>query len=391
MKTKLLLLLVLLLGLASPAWGLPFTHFAAESLRLRSNGSNTASIITVLQPLVGLEIIEHGTSAKIDGISGDWVKVRAENGSVGWSFSGHLKPIGPNVAKSLGKYIAHRKSGAYPPNKFNPKFENVSSIDEVKSQTGYYIEQFPRRFQGSGRAPEILQLMVSDGRVLVREMDVQNGKSVIRLETEFKYDGTTFSHKKSTIKKQNGKIYLLYREHPPEEEWLGTWQHEDPYSFVCDLESPMPSSIQRLTSDYLQNYAGKYVFDSYVILKAKNSKVNKKNLRSSVVHIRYDVEKKALSVLCHDLLDIIYPGNPVGDYTLYFIETLGTEPFFWTYGEGVGFSEDKYWFYKGGIAISHEQQGSDYDDDGNETDKEIHEKYVIFRVFPASPGNPLTA
>ncbi|MBA4419308.1 MAG: hypothetical protein C0392_15600 [Syntrophus sp. (in: bacteria)] len=375
-KTKLLLVL-LLLGFVSPAWGLPFTHYAADSLRLRSSGSSTASVTTVLQPLMGLEILERGTAARINGISANWVKVRAENGSVGWCFSGHLKPIESNVAKSLGKYIAHRKSGAYPPNTFNPKFENVLSIDEVKSQTGYYIEQFPRRFQGTGRAPEILQLMVSDGRVLVREVDVQNGKTVIRLETEFKYDGTTFSHMKSTIKKQNGKIYLLYREHPPEEEWLGTWQHEDPYSFVCDLESPMPPSIQRLTSDYLQNYAGTYVFDSYVILKAKNSKVNTKKFRSAKVHIGYDVKKKALSVPCHDLLDITDPDNGVGDYTLYFIETLGTEPFFWTYGEGDGFNEEKYWFYKGGIAISHEQQGPDDDDDGNVT-KEIHEKYVIF-------------
>ena len=162
MKTK--LLLVLILGFVAPAWGLPFTHYAADSLRLRSSGSSTASIITILQPLLGLEILEHGTAAKIDGVSADWVKVHAENGYVGWCFSGYLKPIGGNVAKSIGTYISHRKPGTYPPNTFNPKFENVSSIDEVKSQTGYYIQQLPRRFQGAGHAPEILQLMFSDGR-----------------------------------------------------------------------------------------------------------------------------------------------------------------------------------------------------------------------------------
>jgi hypothetical protein len=376
-KTK--LLLVLLLGFVSSAWGLPFTHYTVDSLRLRSSGSSTASIITVLQPLVGLEILEHGTAARIDGISADWVKVRAENGYVGWCFSGYLRSIEGNVAKTLGKYISHRKPGSYPPNTFNPKFENVSSIDEIKSQTGYYIQQLPRRFQGTGHAPEILQLTFSDGRVLVREVDVQNGKSIVRLETEFKYDGTTFSHMKSKIKKQNGKIYLLYREHTPEEEWLGNWdwESENPYSFVCDLKSPMPATIQRLTSDYLQNYAGKYIFDSYLVLKARNIEVNTKNLASAVVHIGYDAEKKALSVPCHDLLDITDPGNKVGDYTLYFIETLGTEPFFWSYGEGVGFSEERYWFFKGGIAISHEYHGFDYDDDGNET-KEQNKKYVVF-------------
>jgi hypothetical protein len=371
------LLFVLLLGSVSVTWALPFTHYVAESLRLRSGGSSTASIVTVLQPFVGLEISEHGASAKIDGISADWVKVHTDNGYVGWCFSGYLKSIESNVAESIGKYISGRKAGAYPPDTSSSSFENLSSIDEVKSQAGYYAQQLPRRFQGSGHAPEILQLSLSGGRLLVREIDVQDGKNIVRLESEFKYDGTTFSHMKSKIKKQNGKIVLFYREHKPEKEWLGTWEYDDPYAFVSDLATPLPATIQRLTSDYLQSYAGEYVLDSYSILDASNIDVNTKNFETAVVRIKYDSEKKALSVPCHDLFDITEPGNGVGDYTLYFVETLPSEPFFWRYGEGTGFDEERYWFFKGGIAISYEYHGLAFDNDGNVI-KNKNEKYVIF-------------
>ena len=75
------------------------------------------------------------------------------------------------------------------------------------------------------------------------------------------------------------------------------------------------------------------------------------------------------------MLDINEPDNRIGNWTLDFIETSASEPFYWTYGEGAGYSEEKFWFYKGGIAISYEYSGLDFDD--NVTAKK-YIKYVIF-------------
>ena len=57
------------------------------------------------------------------------------------------------------------------------------------------------------------------------------------------------------------------------------------------------------------------------------------------------------------------PSNNILD----FIEVSSTEPFFWSYGEAAGFKERKFWFYKGGIAVSYE-----------EARPESYVKYVVF-------------
>ena len=131
------------------------------------------------------------------------------------------------------------------------------------------------------------------------------------------------------------------------------------------------------TSDVLKNYSGVYIYDSFKIIEKKNTDINLVSIKNANVRIYYNGSKKCLSVDCHDLIDINEPENGVGNWILDFVEVSALEPFFWTYGEGVGYSEEKFWFYKGGIAISYESLDFDFDDDHNVTSKK-YIKYVVF-------------
>jgi hypothetical protein len=51
----------------------------------------------------------------------------------------------------------------------------------------------------------------------------------------------------------------------------------------------------------------------------------------------------------------------------------------WWFGEGVGFSEIRYFFYNGGIAITHEYSGWDeFDHDLERFTRNKYFKYVVF-------------
>ena len=50
-------------------YSLPFTHYTSDYLRLRKESNLNSEIITVLEPKIGIEIIEKGNEASIDGIT----------------------------------------------------------------------------------------------------------------------------------------------------------------------------------------------------------------------------------------------------------------------------------------------------------------------------------
>ncbi len=369
MKIKLSLLLLLL---SCFSYALPFTHYTSDYLRLRKSENLDSEIITVLEPNLGIEVVEKGKNETIDGIKADWVKVKCANGYIGWCFSGYLHPIEKDVVSTLAKEVAKIDSGAYPINYYNrPKFRNITSRKEIIGKEGYYIQQQKRRFQGKGRAPEILQLSVVKRKVYVKEIDIVNNQVITLKETVFAFDGNTFSHDKSTLKlDEKNQLHIFYLENIPENKWSLTYEYEEPYTKVPDLNF---KQLVNQTSEVIKNYAGLYTYDSFKIIKSENTDLNSERIEKKNLRVNYNEKKKCLSIDAFDLNDSDVPGK----WTLDFIETSAAEPFYWTYGEGAGFAEDKFWFYKGGIAISYEYSHSNFDENHNFTGVE-YIKYVVF-------------
>ena len=376
MKNIIIISLFLFFVVSNFCYALPFTYYTSDFLRLRKDENLKSEIITVLEPNLGIEIIEKGKNETIDDITADWVKVKCANGYIGWCFSGYLNPIENDVANILSKEVAKIKAGAYPKqNNSSNQLKNITSLNEITEKDGYYIQQQSRRFQGHGRAPEILQLSVLNNKVFVREIDIVKNKIITLKETEFSYNGTTYVHDKSQLKlDEKNRLNIFYLENIPEKKWLGTYEYDKPYTKVPEINYKL---LVDQTSDVFKNYAGEYIYDSFKIIKNENMNINLESIKKADIKITYNQTKKCLSADCHALLDINSPDNRVGNFTLDFIETSASEPFYWTYGEGTGYSEEKFWFYKGGIAISYEYSGVDLDDDLNVIAKKFI-KYVVF-------------
>ena len=201
MKNKIKICLFVFFIVSNFCYALPFTHYTSDFLRLRKDENLKSEIITVLEPNLGIEIIEKGKNETIDGIAADWVKVKCANGYIGWCFSGYLNPIENDVANTLSKEVAKIEAGAYPKqNNSSDQLKNITSLKEIIGKDGYYIQQQSRRFQGHGRAPEILQLSIINNKVFVREIDIVKNKTITLKEIEFVYNGTTFVHDKSKLK-----------------------------------------------------------------------------------------------------------------------------------------------------------------------------------------------
>jgi hypothetical protein len=137
----------------------------------------------------------------------------------------------------------------------------------------------------------------------------------------------------------------------------------------------MPDKVRRLTTDYLKNFAGRYVFDSYKIIRSENRTIDINLIRNVVIQIAYSQEKKCLTIPLHDLRSFYTDLTRVGRWQIDFVETSAEEPFWWTYGEGAGFLEDRFYFYKGGIAFTYERAGPAFN-----SDHEVwsYIKYVVF-------------
>ena len=363
-----------LLFLSFFVYSLPYTHYTSDYLRIRKDSSLDAEIITVLEPNIGVEFVQKGKKDTIDGITANWVKVSSANGYVGWCFAGYLNPIEKKVSEVLAKDVAKIQAGSYAKNDVERNLQNISSISELKGTEGYYIQQQSRAFQDSGRAPEILQLVVENEKVLVKEIDIVNGEIKILKETEFVFNGKTFASGKSNIKiNDKNQIRIFYLENAPEKTWLGTFEHDKPYTKVPNINY---NQLVNQTTDVLKNYAGVYQFDSFKIIDSKNYPLTESYFENSKINIVYNDSKKFLTVNYRDLSNLTMSYIKANN-KLDFIETSSTEPFYWTYGEGVGFSESKFWFYKGGIAVSYEHQGFEFDDN-HEMKNETYIKYVVF-------------
>ncbi|MDR0387405.1 MAG: SH3 domain-containing protein [Treponema sp.] len=352
------------------------THYAADNLRVRRDGTLSASIITTLPAYTALKILETGRSETIDGITAPWIRIVSQTGYTGWCSSGYVKQIESDVAEDIAYSIRYREAGTYPGTRDFSDKGNVSSIDTIKSASGYYIQQGGRYFQASGHAPEILLLFVDNGNVYIRELDIVNGQIKTRNRIRLRFDGKTYTHNQTKLETKNDKVQIIYLEHKPEEFWLGTWEYEDPYTFAGSLDLPIPDKVRRLSTDYLRTFAGRYVFDSYKLIRSQNETLDINLIESTVIQIAYNREKKCLTIPFNDLCGFYRGFDHVKNWQINFVETTAEEPFWWTYGEGVGYSEARFYFYKGGIAFTY---GSFYwDITSNDESERIYIKYVIF-------------
>jgi hypothetical protein len=334
------------------------THYVTDNLRLRDGNNLASRTITTLPQYTALGIIETGRTETIDGITAPWIRIVSQTGFTGWCFSGYVRQIENNIAEELAISFADKKTANFPGReRYYSSGENVLSIDLIKASTGYYIQQSPRRFQGSGRTPEILTLTVENSNVYIREIDIINNKLVTRNEIRLRSNGKTYAHIRTRLEVQNGKLQIIYLEHIPAEDRAFIWEYQDPYTFAGNLNSPIPDKVFRLTTDYLITFSGQYIFDSYKIIRRENGRIDLNLIKDAVIQIAYNQEKKCLTIPPSDLNGFLYRYSGGSIYSVNFIETIAEEPFWWTYGEGGGFSEDKFYFYKGGIALNHESSG----------------------------------
>jgi hypothetical protein len=65
----------------------------ASGLRLRETPDQQGNIIRKLDQNEKLEFMERGVKETINGIKGNWVKVKTEKGEIGWCFDGYLEEV----------------------------------------------------------------------------------------------------------------------------------------------------------------------------------------------------------------------------------------------------------------------------------------------------------
>jgi len=337
-----------------------YTHYVNANLRLRENYNLSSTIITTLPKYTAIKIMGTGRSDCIDGMTAPWIKIISQTGYEGWCFSGYVETIEKNIVDKIAEDFIKREAGAYPGLYEYAGTDNIDKLETIRLAVGYYVQQTPRRFQGSGHAPEILKLFFENDNVYIAEIDIIEKKEVFRNKIKLEYNGKTYAYNKTKLLKKDDTVQIIYLENIPEKEWLGTWEYRDPYTFAGALNNKLSDTVLHLTSEYLRSFEGQYILDSSKVVISKNVDMNFSN--QVIINIQYDQKEKCLSVSIHDLIDFYNINNRVGDYHLRFVETDPDKPFFWSYGEGVGFDEDRFFFYKGGIAFTYEYQGVIFND-----------------------------
>jgi len=249
--------------------------------------------------------------------------------------------------------------------------KNVSEIEAIIPIQGYYIQQSKEQFQ-SGRSPEILVLSVKDKNVYIREIDFVKGQIITRKEILLQFNGKTFAHNRTMLETENGKIQILYLENAPEQTWRGPFEYEIPYTFAGNLDDPINDNVRKLTSDYLETFTGRYIFDSCKIIESDRDE-SFFYMQNDALQIVYNKELKCLSVLFGKARQLDLEDKN-------FIETDDKRIFYWIYGEGAGFREDILYFYKGGIVYIRNHNKPDFSslDEDDYPTRSINEKYVLF-------------
>jgi len=248
------------------------------------------------------------------------------------------------------------------------KTENVSSIDVIIKAQGYYIQQL---FDGFlyRRAPEILVLYVKDENVYIKEIDLVKGQIIKRNEISLQFNGKTFAHNQTKLETEDGKIQIAYLEHITNQPWRGPFEYRSLYTFAGNLDDPINEEVSKLTSDYLETFTGMYVFDSCKLIESSSKYFDLLPMRNTYIQIVYNQELKCLTVSFSTSFYNDYSAND-------FVDTDNERIIYWIAGEGAGYTDDRFYFYKGGIAHTRDHSSYRMTEDGS-SDSE-YEKYVVF-------------
>jgi len=246
--------------------------------------------------------------------------------------------------------------------------ENVSSIDVIIQAQGYYIQQLDDDFLYR-RAPEILVLSVKDKDVYIKEIDVVKGQIITRNEILLQFDGKTYAHNRTKLETEDGKIQIAYLEHITEQPWQGPFEYRSLYKFAGSLDKPINEEVRKLTSDYLETFTGVYTFDSCKILESRNEYSDFLSMRDTYIKITYNQKLKCLTISFSASFYDSYLAND-------FVDTDNGRIIYWIAGEGAGYTDDRFYFYEGGIAHTRDHVRYivvDYDASDSK-----FEKYVVY-------------
>ena len=264
----------------------------------------------------------------------------------------------PSIAEKISKVIADR--GFEMPFRgrwwhLSDEIENVTSIDYIRSSSGFYIQQESRTFQGGGRTPEILKLFVEDEIVFIHEIDIINDGIKIKNVIQLEFNGITYVYNRTRLQMINGNIFIVYLENTPVTPWYGRnggwWEEDAPYTFAGNLNSSIPDIVFRLTTDYLLNFTGQYIFDSYIIMNNElETIVDINSFKNAVIEVGFDKKNKHLT------MSTLQSWQGWAGRQVNFVETQAKEPFWWTFSEGgFGSSEQMFFFYDDGIVFIYQQ------------------------------------
>ena len=250
----------------------------------------------------------------------------------------------------------------------------INILELLNLRQGYYIQGISRG-NNKSRSPEILLLILEGDYLLIREVDYENEKMIIRNEISLIYDGNIFIHNNTSLREQNGELHIIYHEHKPERHWREIWDFDTPYIFAGDLMSPVPNNVKELTTDHFITFTGKYVCDSFEIINA-NYNADTMIIENAIINVNYNKEKKCLTILA-DFINNISTNFPYRDING--IETTEDNIFYWFFGEASGFVEIKYYLYKDGITFYGNDAMGHYDYEKEEYFGRNIELRIIFK------------
>ena len=358
-----------------------FTHYTNTNLRLRVSDDANSAIIFTLPQYTAVNIIKEGKADTINNIADKWLQVVSQTEITGWCFGAYVKPIEKDIAKEVAVSFAKRpmlgeKSGKRIP----PLITGEVSLDDVRNGAGYYIQESPDSANDE-RKPEILFLFLKDNQVYINEIDVFEGKTIIRRTILLERDESgVYTHDKTYLELNHGKVQIEYLGHNVEHLYWKSYK----YVFAGPAGS-IPDSAKMLTGDYLKTFEGTYVFDSFELVKLENrdSGLDFELLKEATCQVTYDQNGRFLDIKRDRYHSNYREKNDSGGSVKKdnkmnlgrFAETRPGVPFIWLHGLGGGESELRAYFYKGGIVFT------EYDIESLCCDpKELPliRKYVIF-------------
>jgi len=323
-----------------------------NDMNLYENPEFSNKIITVLPKYSAVNILELGESVLLNNINAPWANVSTQTGYTGWCFSGYLREVEDNVAEEYA--IRHPGNSHGPGMSYfkDNKMNNVTSINTIIKSQGYYIQNEYYWYN----SPEILLLIVDNGNVFIREIDIIDKELITRNEILLEYNGSNYVYNDTKLGIIDDKLHINYNVNKSAISNKERWKYEIPYKYAGDIDSPIPYIVQKLTTDYLLSFTGEYTINSYMVISQENKYFHENRVKNASIQVSYEKEKKCLN-LKSDFLN-----NEINLNDIKTVDITADTPFHWMFGEFSGYISKKCFFYKGGILVHLDEASGYYDE-----------------------------